>query len=52
MKKVILQASLCFAVFVVATIQSCTKDLDLSPTNDVTSETVYANLAGYESSDR
>ena len=49
MKKVILQASLCFSVLLVATIQSCTKDLNLSPTNDVTSETVYANLAGYES---
>src|SRR4029078_2668244 len=49
MKKVILQASLCFSVLIVATIQSCTKDLNLSPTNDVTSETVYANLPGYES---
>jgi hypothetical protein len=49
MKKVILQVSLCFSVLLVAMIQSCTKDLNLSPTNDVTSETVYKNLAGYES---
>src|SRR5436190_2639006 len=49
MKKVILQASICFAVFVIAIFPSCTKKLDLSPTNDVTSETVYANLAGYKS---
>jgi hypothetical protein len=48
MKKVFLQASVCLSVFVVASIQSCTKKLDLSPTNDVTSETVYANPAGYE----
>ena len=48
MKKVFLQASVCLSVFVVASIQSCTKKLDLSPTNDVTSETVYANAAGYE----
>ena len=49
MKKVILQASICLAVFVISIIQSCTKKLDLKPTNDVTSETVYANLAGYKS---
>jgi hypothetical protein len=50
MKKVILQASVCFTAFVVAMmVPSCTKDLNLSPTNDVTSETVYRNLAGYES---
>lgn len=29
-------------------IQSCTKKLDLAPINDVTSETVYANAAGYK----
>src|SRR5438094_5855732 len=49
MKKVILQASICLAVFVISIIQSCTKKLDLKPTNDVTSETVYANLSGYKS---
>ena len=49
MKKIILQASVLVAVFVIAMIQSCTKKLDLKPTNDVTSETVYANLAGYKS---
>ena len=50
MKKVILQASICLGVvFVVSIIQSCTKKLDLKPTNDVTSETVYASLAGYKS---
>ncbi len=49
MKKAILQASICLGVFVIAIFQSCTKKLDLSPTNDVTSEIVYANLAGYKS---
>src|SRR5436853_2539538 len=49
MKKIILQVGGCFAVLLVSMIQSCTKDLNLSPTNDVTSETVYKNLAGYES---
>ncbi len=29
-------------------LQSCAKKLDLKPTNDVTSETVYANEAGYK----
>ncbi len=28
--------------------ESCTEDLDLSPTNDVTEETVYATAAGYK----
>ena len=49
MKKIVLQTSICFVVFVIVLIQSCTKKLDLTPTNDVTSETVYANLAGYKS---
>src|SRR5438552_1256476 len=49
MKKIISQVSVCFAMLVVATTQSCTKDLNLSPTNDVTSETVYKDAAGYES---
>jgi len=31
-----------------ALTESCTKDLDLSPTNDVTSEIVYATAAGYK----
>jgi len=48
MKKFIPQAVICLAMFAFA-IQSCTKKLDLKPTNDVTSETVYANLAGYKS---
>src|SRR5947199_2265808 len=48
MKKVILQASICLAVFVISIIQSCTKKLDLKPTNDVTSETVYSTPAGYK----
>lgn len=29
-------------------MQSCTKDLDLQPTNDVTSEVVYSTPAGYK----
>jgi hypothetical protein len=49
MKKIISQVSVCFAVLFVVTIQSCTKKLDLTPTNDVTSAKVYANLAGYKS---
>jgi len=49
MKKIISQVSVCFALLFVVTIQSCTKKLDLKPTNDVTSATVYANLAGYKS---
>jgi hypothetical protein len=28
--------------------QSCTKQLDITPTNDVTSETVYSTAAGYK----
>lgn len=35
-------------VVALALIQSCTKKLDLTPTNDVTSETVYATAAGYK----
>ena len=49
MKKIILTTSPCLALLVVAMIQSCTKYPNLMPTNDVTSETVYANLAGYKS---
>ena len=49
MKKIILKISACFAVFLMLIIQSCTKYPNLKPTNDVTSETVYANLAGYKS---
>jgi starch-binding outer membrane protein, SusD/RagB family len=33
-----------------ATITSCTKDLDLTPTNDVTSEVVYSTALGYKQS--
>ena len=36
------------AVFVAATFSSCKKDLVLKPTNDLTSDVVYANLAGYK----
>jgi len=43
------QSSFYLAVLAIVTITSCTKKLDLKPTNDVTSETVYANLAGYKS---
>jgi starch-binding outer membrane protein, SusD/RagB family len=38
------------AVLVSATMASCTKKLDLQPTNDVTSEVVYSTAAGYRQS--
>jgi len=47
MEKNILKTSL-FAVFSLILIQSCTKKPDLQPTNDITSETVYATAAGYK----
>lgn len=37
-----------FAAFCLVLIQSCTKKLDLQPTNDVTSEIVYATADGYK----
>ncbi|HWJ92495.1 MAG TPA: RagB/SusD family nutrient uptake outer membrane protein [Flavisolibacter sp.] len=46
MKKFTLKAAV--VLLGVITIQSCTKDLDLKPTNDVTSETVYSTAAGYK----
>jgi len=46
MKKIMLKTSV-FAVFCLV-IQSCTKKLDLSPTNDVTAETVYSTPDGYK----
>ncbi len=46
MKKIILKTGFFAACLVF--IQSCTKKLDLKPTNDVTSETVYATAAGYK----
>ena len=46
MRKKIIQTSVALLVFTM--IQSCTKDLELTPTNDVTSETVYATPAGYK----
>ncbi len=47
MKKIIFKASL-FTAFCLVLIQSCTKKLDLKPTNDTTSETVYSTPAGYK----
>src|SRR6476620_12125198 len=47
MKKIIFKTSL-FAAFSLVLIQSCTKKLDLTPTNDVTSESVFATAAGYK----
>lgn len=47
MKKMILKTSL-YALVGVLALQSCTKKLDLSPTNDVTSESVYSTAAGYK----
>jgi hypothetical protein len=49
MKKFIFKNSIYLAVFLISIIQSCTKYPNLKPTNDITSETVYANLAGYKS---
>ena len=46
MRKKILQ--IIFVVIVLVLIQSCTKKLELTPTNDVTSETVYATPDGYK----
>lgn len=47
MNKIIFKTSF-FAVFGLILIQSCTKKLDLQPTNDVTSEVVYATAEGYK----
>ena len=46
MKKIIFKTGL-FTLAGLVVLQSC-KKLDLTPTNDVTSETVYANAAGYK----
>src|SRR5215204_7827534 len=46
MRKKIIQTSLALLVFIL--VQSCTKDLELTPTNDVTSEVVYATPTGYK----
>lgn len=47
MKKTILKTGACLLLSL-GLFQSCTKKLDLTPTNDVTSETVYATPAGYK----
>lgn len=47
MKKVIFNTGL-LALFGLVLLPSCTKKLDLMPTNDVTSETVYSTPAGYK----
>jgi starch-binding outer membrane protein, SusD/RagB family len=47
MKKDFLKTGIVAALCLVV-VQSCTKKLDLTPTNDVTSETVYATAAGYK----
>jgi len=47
MQKNILKAGVVTA-FMVVLMPSCTKKLDLTPTNDVTSETVYATAEGYK----
>ena len=36
------------AVIIVAAFSACTKKLDLSPTNDITSNTVYSTALGYK----
>lgn len=48
MKKNIFITKSALAVLALVITQSCTKKLDLTPTNDVTSETVYATPAGYK----
>ncbi len=35
-------------VILIATLGACTKKLDLTPTNDITSQTVYSTSAGYK----
>lgn len=47
MKKTIIKTSI-FTLVSLLLFQSCTKNLDLTPTNDTTSETVYATPAGYK----
>ncbi|HVF97593.1 MAG TPA: RagB/SusD family nutrient uptake outer membrane protein, partial [Flavisolibacter sp.] len=47
MKQKILTAGACLLLGL-GVFQSCTKKLDLTPTNDVTSETVYSTAAGYK----
>jgi hypothetical protein len=47
MKKIILKSSI-FSLLSVLLFQSCTKKLDLQPTNDVTSEVVYSTPTGYK----
>ena len=48
MKKFILQPGIYSLLGLLFLTQACTKKLDLKPTNDVTSETVYATPAGYK----
>jgi len=49
MKKLILATWIIGTTFIVATLQSCIKYPDLKPTNGLTSDKVYADLAGYKS---
>ena len=49
MKKLILATCTIGIAFAVATFQSCVKYPDLKPTNGLTSNNVYSNLAGYKS---
>ncbi|HEY0433139.1 MAG TPA: RagB/SusD family nutrient uptake outer membrane protein [Chitinophagaceae bacterium] len=48
MKKLISQAGIALALLCLLIMPSCTKKLDLRPTNDVTSDKVYASIAGYK----
>ncbi|MBK8951119.1 MAG: RagB/SusD family nutrient uptake outer membrane protein [Chitinophagaceae bacterium] len=48
MKKNILITNCVLAVLFLVIAQSCSKKLDLTPTNDVTSEIVYSTPAGYK----
>jgi hypothetical protein len=49
MKKLILATWIIGMAFTVATLQSCIKYPDLKPTNGLTSDKVYSDLAGYKS---
>ena len=48
MKKNFFKTTGVFAVLCLVIAQSCTKKLDLKPTNDTTSEVVYSTPAGYK----
>ena len=44
------QIMILVAMMAALSFSSCTKKLDLLPTNDITAETVYSTAAGYKQS--